>query len=84
MGIQRRPINVRLTEEQAAQLDRLSRAMPALPKANLVRLLLSSALEGGLEDQIQRVTKQLVDPAALTKPPTRRLPSNNPNSSRAT
>jgi len=80
MGIQKRPINVRLTDEQAEQFERLSNAMPALPKANLIRLLLAASLEGGLQAQVERVTKQLVDPAALAKPPTRRLPAHNPNS----
>jgi hypothetical protein len=68
MSAPNKPMNVRLTPELAERFNKLSATMPSMPRSHLLRLLLESALQGTLEEQINRVTKQLVKPEAHQRP----------------
>ena len=54
------PMHLRLPPELQARLDTLAAAMPGLPRSQLLRLLLTTALAGSLEEQIERVTRSML------------------------
>lgn len=68
MAIPRRTQSIRLTPELNAKLDKLCATLPSLPRSQVLRLLLESALIGSLQDQVERVTKQLVKTDATDRP----------------
>jgi len=77
MGTPNKPLNVRLNADLHARFDRLSEAMPGLPRSQLLRLLLAASLNGSLEEQVERVTGQIVNTKSLAKSE----PRNRMNSS---
>jgi len=77
MSIPNKPVNVRLSPELTERLNVLAARVPSLPRSHLLRLLLESALSGSLDEQLERITRQLVKPGA-----TKRTTSKYPSSSR--
>jgi hypothetical protein len=79
-------LNVRLSADLAAKFNRLAIAIPGLPKGVILRLILSSALDRPIDEQIRTVTEQLLDPSAKPKAPPLggRMAHGNTRAARAT
>ena len=67
MSIQSKVINVRLSPEQAERFNRLKSEFSGLPKATVLRLLISSYLEMPFEKQVEVLTQQIRRPEGTGK-----------------
>lgn len=64
MGDSKKTVNVRLPADLANKFDRLAGRVPGLPKSVLLRLCLREILDRPIEDQIEIVTRQIINPKA--------------------